>query len=235
MSWFYRLYYPLRLRAIYSYHLRHKNKKNGLGELLRSQGKTRWLDMGASGSFSDGFFFADLYPPEEANDKLRDHYFQFNATLDHPTEKFESMGKFDLIRMQHVLEHLPIETLPKAFENFHRLMNDEGWILITVPDLRLMAKMYLRSALDTPSAFSEWAETRIEKGSPQSYYFSIFTHSVPYQAHHWCFDEEGMRYAMEKSGLFKNIKALTPFSRLADVPFTHNRPGEDLCIVAQKA
>jgi predicted SAM-dependent methyltransferase len=235
MSWFYRFYYPLRLRAIYSYHLRYKNKKNGFGEWLKSQGKTRWLDMGASGSFSDGFLFSDLYPIEEAPEKLKDKYHQFDATIEHSDQKFAEMGKFDLIRMQHVLEHLPIEALPKAFENFHKLLNNEGWLLISVPDLRLIAKMYLRGALDTPSAFSEWAETRIAKGSPQSFYFSIFSHSVPYQAHHWCFDEEGMKYAIEKSGLFKNIKALGPFDKLADVPFTHNRPGEDLCIIAQKA
>ena len=203
--------------------------------MLRSQNKTRWLDMGASDSFSEGFLFADLYPSEEANEKLKDRYFQFDATVKHTEGKLLSMGKFDLIRMQHVLEHLPIEALPQAFENFSNLMGDNAWILITVPDLRKMTKMYLRGALDTPSAFSEWAETRITKGSPQSYYFSIFTHSVPYQAHHWCFDEEGLCFAMERSGLFKNIKVLGVFSQLADVPFTHNRPGEDLCVIAQKA
>lgn len=235
MNWIYRTYYSLRLRFIYSYHLRLKNKNNGLSSVLKANGKTRWLDMGSSVSFTDGFFFADLYPPDEAKESLKDRYFQFNATLDHPQETFDRMGQFDLVRMQHVLEHLPIEALPKAFENFHRLMSDEGLILITVPDLRLMTKMYLRNSLDIPSAFSEWAETRIEKGSPQSYYFSIFTHSVPYQAHHWCFDAEGMCFAMDRSKLFKNIQVLSPFSSLAEVPFTHNRPGEDLCIVAQKA
>lgn len=235
MNWLYRLYYSLRLRAIYSYHLRYKQKKNGLGEMLKAQGKARWLDMGASGSFSDGFDFADLYPPEEADAKLKDRYFQFDATIDHPKEKFEAMGKFDLLRMQHVLEHLSIEQIPKAFENFSKLMNDDAWILITVPDLRRMAKMYLRNSLDIPSAFAEWAETRIKKGDPQSYYFTVFSHSRPHQAHHWCFDAEGMTHAMKESGQFKNIQVLHPFQKLADVPFTHNRPGEDLCVIAQKA
>lgn len=235
MNWLYRLYYSYRLKAIYSYHLRYKNKKSGFSEMLKSKGKTRWLDMGASGSYSDGFDFADLYPPEEADPKLKDRYFQFDATINHPKEKFDAMGKFDLLRMQHVLEHLSIEQLPKAFENFGNLMNDEGWILITVPDLKIMVNMYQHKALDIPSAFSEWAETRVEKGSPQSYYFTVFTHSRPHQAHLWCFDDEGMIYAMKKSGVFKNIKVLTPFDKLAEVPFTHNRPGEDLCIIAQKA
>ncbi len=235
MNWLFRMYYTLRLRAIYSYHLRYKKKKNGLGEKLKQEGKTRWMDMGASGSFSDGFFFADLYPPEEANEKLKDRYFQFNATLDHPQEKFSQMGKFDLIRMQHVLEHLPIEGIPLALTNFHKLLNDDGWLLITVPDLETMVNMYRHKSLDIPSAFAEWAETRVEKGSPQSFYFSIFTHSLPHQAHYWCFDQEGMEYAINQSGLFKNVKCLGPFNKLADVPFTHNRPGEDLCIIAQKA
>ncbi len=235
MNWLYRLYYNLKLKAIYSYHLRYKNKTNGFSETLKKAGKTRWLDMGASGSYSDGFDFADLYPPEEADAKLKERYHQFNATINHPQEKFESMGKFDLIRMQHVLEHLQVEDLAKAFENFAKLLNDDGWVLITVPDLKIFAKRYLNQTLDTHWAFSEWAHNRIKPGSPQSYYFSIFSHSLPHQAHLWCFDEEGMSHALNQSGLFKNIQFLGPFDKLAEVPFTHNRPGEDLCVIAQKA
>jgi len=234
MKWFFKKYYAFKLRALHSFHLRIR-KNNGLSAKLRKENRTRWLDMGASGSFTEGFFFADLYPVSEAKPELKDAYFQFNATQNFTDEQLEPMGKFDLIRMQHVFEHIDFEDGPKALTNCQRLLKDDGYLLITVPDLRLIVKRYQRNCMDVSWDFSEWAETRIQKGSPQSYYFSIFTHSLPHQAHVWCYDEQGLMEMLKKTGLFKNIQCISAYHPLAEIPFTHNRPAEDLCIIAQKA
>ena len=202
--------------------------------MLEKAGKTRWMDMGSSVSFTDNFYFADLYPKEEAKPELKDRYFQFNATEDLSTDLASEMGKFDLIRMQHVYEHFTPEQGQLALKNCHSLLNDEGYLLITVPDLKIFVDRYRRNCLDTSWTFKDWAETRIEKGSPQSDYFSIFTHSVLYQSHHWCYDEDGLINALIKTGLFKNVKRLSLFDKLAEIPFTHNRAWEDLCVLAQK-
>ncbi len=228
------MYYALKIRALYSFHHRIR-RSNGLSSKLREDGHTRWLDMGASGSFSEGFHFADLYPVSEAKPELRDRYFQFNATADHTDAELEPMGKFDLIRMQHVLEHIQPEDAAKALSNCQRLLKENGYLLITVPDLRIMVDRYIRRCLDVSWEFKDWAENRIPAGSPQSDYFSIFTHSLPHQAHLWCYDKEGLIHALKKTGLFKNIQCISEYHRLAEIPFTHNRPGEDVCILAQKA
>lgn len=234
MKWFFKYYYSFKVRMLYSFHVRIR-KTNGLSAKLKKENRTRWLDMGASGSFSEDFFFADLYPISEARQEFKDKYFQFDATSDFTDDKLKPMGKFDLIRLQHVFEHIQFEDGEKALYNCHRLLSDDGYLLITVPDLRLIAKRYQRNCMDVSWNFTEWAENRIEKGSPQSYYFSIFTHSLPHQAHLWCYDEEGLTHALKKTGLFKNIQCLSPYHRFAEIPFTHNRPAEDLCIIAQKA
>lgn len=234
IKWFFKHYYALKLRVLRSFHYRVR-RTNGLSAKLQREGKTRWLDMGASSSFSDNFFFADLYPKSEAKPELKDRYFQFNAASELSDEELEPMGKFDLIRMQHVFEHIEFEDGAKALFNCHRLLNDEGYLLITVPDLAIMVERYRRNCLDVSWEFKDWAESRIEKGDPQSYYFSVFSHSVPFQTHVWCYDKDGLIHALERTGLFKNIQCITGYHPLAEIPFTHNRPGEDVCVLAQKA
>ena len=234
MRWFFSKYYEFRVRFFDSYHLRFKNKRDSLRNVLVREGRTRWMDMGSSVSFSENFFFADLYPKEEAKPELKDRYFQFNATEEMSEALASEMGRFDLIRMQHVFEHFTPEQGETALKNCHSLLNDDGYILITVPDLKIFVDRYRRNCLDTSWTFKDWAETRIARGSPQSYYFSIFTHSVLYQSHHWCYDEKGLIYALEKTNLFKDIKRLSLFDSLSEIPFTHNRAWEDLCIIAKK-
>lgn len=234
MKWFFQQYYALKVRFIHSYHYRFKNKKNSLKELLKRENKLRWLDMGSSINYNDGFHFADIYPASEAAPEIRDRYVEFNATKNFTDAELESMGKFDFIRMQHVFEHFTPEDSLTVLKNCHRLMNDGAYLLITVPDLKEHINRYRRKCMDVAWVFADWAHTRIPKGAPQSYYFSIFTHSVLYQSHLWCYDEEGLIYNLEQSGLFKDIRKVSVFDKLADIPFTHNRPHEDLCIIARK-
>lgn len=47
-------------------------------------------------------------------------------------------------------------------------------------------------------------------------------------------DYEGLEYQLMSSGEFKNIRELKLNDPLANNPFTHNRPEEDVCAIAQK-
>ncbi len=234
MNWLFALYYRFSIRFMHFYHVRLKNKEKALRAKLLEQGRNRWLDMGSSGKFSDNFFFADLYPKEEAKPELKDRYFQFNATEVLTDKQVSEMGTFDLIRMQHVFEHFTPEGGQIALQNCGQLLNAGGYILISVPDLEIFIKRYRRKCVDKDWPFKDWAESRIEAGAPQSFYFSIFSHSVLYQSHQWCYDFDGLEYSLAKTGLYTNIKRLGLYDTLSEIPFTHNRPWEDVCILAQK-
>lgn len=234
MRWFFKNYYAFKMRFMHSYHYRYKSKKNSLKALLLRENKLRWMDMGSSINYNDGFIFADTYPKEDAAPEIRDRYIQMNATKNFTDEELKPFGKFDFIRMQHVFEHFTPEDSATVLKNCHRLLNDDGYLLISVPDLKIHVDRYRRACMDVSWVFPEWAHTRIPKGAPQSYYFSIFTHSVLYQSHLWCYDEEGLIYNLEQSGLFKDVRRISVFDKLAEIPFTHNRPHEDLCVLARK-
>ncbi len=199
----------------------------GLKKKLVEQGKTRWLEIGCGGTFDDYFVYIDLFPETLVNQKGKYYRLDMvNAT----DESLEKLGKFDLIRMQHVFEHFTPEAGRTVLENCAKLLNKDGYILISTPDLRKYIGFYLSGQIRNNF---DWALNRIPKDSPNSFYFSVFSHSLPFEKHEWCYDAEGLLYQLETVGKFKNAREITLEDEMANIPFTHNRPNEDVCVLAQ--
>lgn len=234
MKLLYKFYYLLAAKGINFYSKLFENRRKSLRTILLQNNQNRWLDLGSSTSYNEGFYFCDLMPVYEMPSIMQEKYFQINITEALSQEKLSELGTFDFIRMQHVFEHFTLEDGKVVLDNCYKLLKENGFLLITVPDLKIFIKRYQRECLDKYWSFKDWAETRIPSNSPQSFYFSIFSHSVPYQSHLWCYDEKGLKFLLETYTEFKNIKKLTLFNALSSIPFTHNRPLEDLCILAQK-
>lgn len=199
----------------------------GLNAKLLSENKTSWLDVGCGGNFEANFKYIDRFPIDTIEKK--DLYFQADI-VNLSDDDIKKIGKFDLIRMQHVFEHFTPEDGLKVLDNCSKLLNNDGYILISTPDLNKFIAMYLNSDI---RKYYDWAKTRIDVESPDSFYFSIYTHSVLHEKHEWCYDAKGLIYQLEKSNKFKNIRELKLDDELANIPFTHNRPIEDVCVLAQ--
>ena len=202
-----------------------------LKELLQKENKLRWLDVGCGSNFEEGFHYLDIFPSGILQPTIKRKYFCADI-LNLSEESVKSIGKFDLIRMQHSFEHLTLEEGQKCLDNCAKLMNDDAYILITTPDLRIHIQKYLNDGYKNWEDFNLWAHRRIPADAPNSFYFSIFTHSIPNEYHKWCYDNEGLIYQLKISGKFKNIMELKHSDTLASVPFTHNRPEEDVCVIA---
>jgi predicted SAM-dependent methyltransferase len=199
----------------------------GLQEKLLAEKKTRWLEIGCGGTFDEYFTYVDLFPETLVDKKGR--YFRMDMVT--ATESaLEKLGKFDMIRMQHVFEHFTPEAGRTVLENCAKLLNKDGYVLISTPDLRKYIGFYLSGQIRENY---DWALNRISRESPNSFYFSIFSHSLPSEKHEWCYDAEGLIYQFEQTGKFKNIGEITLEDQLANIPFTHNRPIEDVCVIAQ--
>ncbi len=199
----------------------------GLKEKLLAEGKKRWLEIGCGGTFDENFVYIDLFPETLVNQKGKYYRLDMVNATDSSLEK---LGKFDLIRMQHVFEHFTPEAGRTVLENCAKLLNKDGYILISTPDLRKYIGFYLSGQIRNNF---DWALNRIPKDSPNSFYFSIFSHSLPFEKHEWCYDAEGLLYQLETVGKFKNAREITLEDEMANVPFTHNRPNEDVCVLAQ--
>ena len=213
-----------------------------LVQKLIGEGRTKWLDVGSGDKFDDGFEFFDWFPSSGLPPNLLPRYHQGNI-LELTSEKAEAIGAFDLVRMQHVLEHFSFEEAPAVLKSCALLLKPQGFLLVTVPDLRIFAKAFLRRKFD--SGFTLFAQSRIPPNAPSSCYFSVYAHSFGYSPissehnkhrdqHKWCYDYEGVAYQLKRTGMFSGIQELTLFNPLSLIPFTHNRPEEDLCVLAQK-
>ncbi|NUM25895.1 MAG: class I SAM-dependent methyltransferase [Candidatus Buchananbacteria bacterium] len=201
-------------------------------QLLVSK-KIRWLDVGCGDRFEDGFHYLDLFSIHEVPEEFKDRYTQ--ADIAHLSdETVAALGTFDFIRLQHVFEHLSMEEGQRCLENCAKLLNPGGYILITVPDLRVHIQKYLANSYSELKGFSWWAHHRIPKDAPASFYFSIFAHSLPHEAHKWCYDLEGLLYQLKRAKQFVAIRQLAVDDPLSVEPFTHNRIKEDLCVIARK-
>lgn len=202
------------------------------GKLIR-EGKTRWLDVGCGTNFQPGFIYLDAINYDGDDVSIKEKYFT-KSILELTDNDIELLGDFDLVRMQHVFEHFAMEEGQIALRNAARLIKPGGLLLITVPDLKLFVKYYRKNRFNSLFQFYHWALNRVDKESPPSFFFSIFAHNLVHEKHNWCYDYEGLNYVIEKSGLFVKIRKLKITDKLASVPFTHNRPLEDVCIMAMK-
>lgn len=198
----------------------------GLKEKLIKENRLKWLDIGCGGNLDKDFYHLDTFPEGIVQDKER--YFRVDI-INANEEQLNKLGKFDLVRMQHVFEHFTPEEGIRVLKNCSVLLNQDGYIIITTPDLLRFVKMYLTGEVKN----NKWALNRIAPDSPDSFYFSVYAHSMLYEQHKWCYDAEGLVYQLTSVQRFKNIRHLKLTDPLASTPFTHNKPGEDVCVIAQ--
>lgn len=204
-----------------------------LREKLIKENKNKWLDIGCNKNFEEGFYYLDIFPKKNIPSKYRKRYFKINI-LNASSKELKTIGKFDLVRMQHVLEHFSYEEGKIVIKNIVRFLKKDGYVIITAPNLRINIKKYLKNEYKKWKAFKWWAIKRVPKDAPASFYFSVFAYSLPITPHKWCYDYEGLKYLLKSSGFFRNIKELKFNNSSASFPFTHNRPEEDVCIIARR-
>lgn len=202
-----------------------------LREKLIKQGKIKWLDIGCNKNFEPDFWYMDVWPKNKIDIKNRARYFRMNI-LHARNSELKKLSKFDMVRMQHAIEHFSYEDGVKILRNISIILKPGGIILITAPDLEINIQKYLSNSYKGWGAFNWWANKRIPKDAPASFYFSIYAHSLTMTPHKWCYDSNGLQYLLNLSGCYKNIKELKFIDKLSNHPFTHNRPEEDVCIIA---
>lgn len=228
----------LAKRIEYKIHQKTRGPSTLRAKLLR-EGRSAWADIGNS-VFVEGFVSLGLTDPAVvagAGDVAPlDWYMQLDI-LD--AERVALLkGKFDLVRMQHVLEHFTPQEAPRVVQNAASLLKENGILLCTVPDLDVHMRAY-RQNYAWGQSYRDLARARINRDPSPADTFSMFCHlfgyavpDVPGLAHKWCYDATSLRALLETSGCFEKVTRLTLSNPLSEFPFTHNRPLEDLCFLS---
>ncbi len=201
----------------------------GLDTELRNAGKTAWLEIGTGGRDDDGFVKVDILDFPEGQTPANYRKLDIvNAT----DIELAALGSFDLIRLQHVFEHFTPENGLKVLMNCSKLLKTDGYLLVSTPDIDIVIDHYKNGSIREIN--NGWGKERIGEDAPDSFVFSIFTHSVLSEPHMWCYNGEGLVHQFKKTGMFKDITVLSMEHPLASIPFTHNRPAEDVVVLARK-
>jgi predicted SAM-dependent methyltransferase len=199
-------------------------------------GKSRWLEIGCGGKLDDDFHYVDIFPEGIVDRSARGRYSRLDI-VNASTQDLEKLGRFDFVRMQHVFEHFTPEDGSRVLQNVGSLLHAGGLLLITTPDLRIHSKTYLNGGYKDNvrmESYNSNARMRIPEDAPNSFYFSVFAHSLLYEKHLWCYDFDGLRYQLSRTDLFEEIEEIGLEHPLASCPFTHNRPEYDVCVLARR-
>tara|TARA_B100000686_G_scaffold272467_1_gene289618 strand:- start:191 stop:1018 length:828 start_codon:yes stop_codon:yes gene_type:complete len=104
-----------------------------VGWILKEKSAGKLLDIGAgTGDFlkaaSRYFKVEGVEPSKVAREKAQKKHLRLKKKLS------EISDKYNIITMWHVLEHVP--NLEQQFKEFHRLLNDDGLLVIAVPNYK---------------------------------------------------------------------------------------------------
>ncbi len=128
-------------------------------------------------------------------------------------------GSMDALYSSHNVEHVFFHEVPQMLREFRRVLKDDGFCVITCPDIQEIARFMAEGQLDDPLYHSP-----IEPISPLDI---MYGHSASI--------ERGRVYMAHKTGF--SLKLLA--KRLGQAGFgqyhgMRNRPGRDLWFVATK-
>jgi SAM-dependent methyltransferase len=201
----------------------------GLEQMLKGNKMLRWIEVGAGGKNYDGFDKIDIIDFPEGT--APGNYKKLDI-INCSNEELKRLGEYDFLRMQHVFEHFTPEDGLKALDNCSKILKKGGYILISCPDIDIVIDHYKKGTIKALNG--SWGVERIGENAPDSFYFSIFCHSVLHEPHLWCYNAEGLIYQLNRSGHFTNIEVLELDNLKSAIPFTHNRADQDVVILAQK-
>ncbi len=201
----------------------------GLENILLKNNQFKWLEIGTGGRTDNGFDYIDII--EFPIGKVPKNYKRLDI-VKCTDQEIDDLGKYDFIRMQHVFEHFAPEDGLIVLKNCSKILNPGGVLLISCPDIDKGIEHYRNGTIKQLNG--DWGTERFGSDAPDSFYFSIFTHSVLHEPHLWCYNAEGIGYQLKRTNEFDNIEVIDLDNYKSAIPFTHNRPHTDVTVIANK-
>lgn len=145
----------------------------------------------------------------------------------------------DFIYSSHLMEHLRKDEAEKVLRECFRVLKSGGVLRLTVPDLELIARSYIKeignarnrrktNAWLPSEEFLETLDIGAEK-SRASFVSKIFP-----SRHKWMYDELSLTAVLNSLGFVNIEKGSYKVGRVPDIDLLDNRPQNSLYLEAQK-
>jgi predicted SAM-dependent methyltransferase len=153
---------------------------------------TRKLHIGCAHHTMPGWLNTDYFV-------TRSDIAHFDATKTFPIPT----ASFDYIFSEHMIEHVSFDDGQSMLRECHRVLKPKGIVRISTPDLQFLIDLYARrkSALQQEYIGSFNPPCAVDAGGDAF----VINHFVRAWGHLFIYDENTLRFAMERAG-FKNIR-----------------------------
>jgi predicted SAM-dependent methyltransferase len=157
------------------------------------QNTIRKLQIGCGHNLIDGWLNSDYQPMP--TDQLR-----LDARKTFPIES----NTFDYVFSEHLIEHIAYEDALLMLKESFRILNQNGTIRISTPNLSFLIDLYRADKSEQQVAYVKWATDNFVPSI--DYYDETFVinNYVRDWGHQFIYDEKTLRAALEKAG-FTNI------------------------------
>ncbi len=115
-------------------------------------------------------------------------------------------GAVETIYASHVLEHVAFADIAATLRGWHRVLADDGTVMISVPDLNILSQIYLSPQLQGEEKFK--VVTMIFGGQ-----------SDPHDFHYMGYDLETLAFCLYQAG-FRDMARVVDFGLFDDTSVT---------------
>lgn len=171
----------------------HDNNRKLIDQYLIEE-STRKLHIGCGSHLLSGWLNSD-YPSQY------DNVITLDATGPYPFED----GIFDYIFMEHLIEHWSFATGEQMLKECCRVMNEEGKIRISTPDLRFLFALLSEPDSELHGSYIRWSINTFIQTAPCYHPTFVINHFMRAWRHLFIYDERTLGIALARAG-FTQIK-----------------------------
>jgi predicted SAM-dependent methyltransferase len=162
---------------------------------LNEKNERKRLHIGCGGNVLPGWLNSDYYPRSPS-------ILYIDATEQFPFGD----GIFDYIFSEHMIEHVPLTDGFSMLRECHRVLRKGGRIRISTPDLRFVVSLYTDEPSELQKQYINWSTKEFANWAPYPDARYVVNNFVRDWGHQFIYDEETLRFAMQKAGFADVIR-----------------------------
>jgi SAM-dependent methyltransferase len=158
----------------------------------------RALNIGSSSHVLPGWFNVDYFAVY-----LNQYFMDAAASFPFPD------NSFDIIRSEHMIEHVPYLSGMHMLSECHRVLRPGGYIRISTPDLRKLAQLYNVPLSEEQQAYVDWVFRRWRSDTASVEVGVVINNIFQFDSHYFIYDSGTLGEGMRKAG-FVNVVQSEP-------------------------
>lgn len=158
------------------------------------QNHVKKLHIGCGTNILSGWLNSEYYPKSAS-------ILHLDATRSFPFED----NSFDFVFSEHMIEHITFAEAQDMLAECYRTLKRGGRLRISAPDLSFLIELYREEKSDLQREYIQWFSSTLIEWAPYSDATFVINNFISDWGHKFTYDEETLRFSLEKAG-FEKVK-----------------------------